>query len=157
MSNDVFGYALVAERAQVTTVSEQICSAADAVGVGLEVVGRDHIYGLPEEGAPNLRVHFRLTDGPDSSNASYLVDMVDYAPSFDSHLPRSGGERIRLLLDWIEAVLGVSGIRLLLVAITDANELEAVEDATENDFRERIVLDSQTYAPPNKAYRFVLS
>jgi hypothetical protein len=97
-------------------------------------------------------VCFRISDTPGGKSASYLVDMIDYAPDAKIGLPSLRLDRLGLLIDWITAILNSSEIRRVIIVISDENEVEAVVKLSLFDIRRRIITDCEDYAPPNKAY-----
>lgn len=145
MSNDVRGYLVPQGRSDDIKYRLRECAVRFGLGISFPLI----IPGLvPPEGA----ILYRISDGPQSQSAEYLVDMEDYAEGAVMQLPLAGVERIRLLGSWVESVIRSEVALAVVVSVTDANFMDGEVQVTPESFWPCLLADSQTYAPPNQTY-----
>lgn len=153
MSNDVVGYAVLSRPELVSGWWEDASACARTLGIGLRRVGPGDLYGIRPDAADESRgLCFRVTDGPEKENASYLVDCVDYSPDAVIGLPLKGEVRLGLLLGWGKAMLRRVGVESFSLVLTDSNILEGVRRADPVAVWDLLVRDCEDYCPPNMAY-----
>ena len=154
MSNDVYGYVQLREHAAPSVLEEALVQQAHEIGLGCRILSSGEVYGLPERHAPPpASVCFRISDAPESTAASYLIDMEDYVPGAELHgLPLRGIDRVKRLIDWIDRIAALPSTALLLVAASDDNEVERVVALASAELGDRLLADFAECAPPNRAY-----
>ena len=153
MTNAVYGYAEARSEELVGALQHRLKICAEEATIGLVEIQASGVYGLPIHLMPRKHCTcFRIVDRPGAANSTYLVDMIDYAPDSRIRLPHSGLARLERLINWVVTVARAPETQALVIAASDANEVEGSVILELCDVRSRLIEDFIEYAPPNKVY-----
>lgn len=121
--------------------------------LGLFEVSARELYGFPSDLCPGPESAILLVgDGPDSRNASYLLDDQDYDPKAEIGLPIQARERLALLLELLNRLFVRWNASRVVVCLTVCNEVDDVKRISRGEMFDILPADCAVESPPCLIY-----
>lgn len=154
MSNDVCGYI---ESSLNKKTGSALKNYIESQTVGIMSISQDQLYNFPEEFLPLEDSYiFLIGDRVGYSNATYLIDYLDYAPEADIGLPNGAKERLNILIDVLTDMFVTIHAQRMVVALTECNQIDRVKRINLSEMRNVIHADFKEYqGPPDTLYEII--
>lgn len=156
MSNEVYGYF---EGSEVLDRNMLLKSLEEKTGLGVKPIPLGELYNYPTDMLPSDVedcTAFIIGDKPGKSNATYLIDYIDYAPGADIGFPVEGRARLNLFINFLFTMIEEVKAKRFVVAITDSSQIEEVKTVNIAQLRSVITNDFAECDPPNCLYNVVV-
>lgn len=152
MSNDVYGYIEpIPGRVETALLNEYISDCS----VRIQTITEKGLFNFPREMMPASDVFlFDIADGPNSINATYLIDYYEYDPeTSDIGFPPGARDRLNILLDTLNDMFRITNAQRMVVVIAECNQIETIRKIKISDLYNVIHADFEGYqAPPDTLY-----
>lgn len=154
MSNEVYGFI---DFISPPNTPQEICSEiVSRTGLGCFEISDSELYGFPPSTCPSRTSFvFLITDNPNSKNATYLVDYLDYSDEARIGMPLRGKDRIKMLVRVIDLLFEMHSILRVAIAITDSSQIEEIKEVKHQSMYDVLVSDCEKLAPPSILYLVV--
>lgn len=156
MSNDVYGYLVPSLGVNEAATLERYISESS---LNIRSIKSDELFGYPPDFIPanNLFI-FDIGDGPNSINATYLIDYDEYDPeTSDIGFPPGAKDRLNILLDTLVDMIRIANAQKMVVALTECNQIETVKKIRLSALYDVIHADFEEYqAPPDTLYEITV-
>lgn len=155
MSNNVYGYLYppLSKEAEVALKSYFL-----KCPIHIRNIEKEELINYPEEYLPQDGCFiFEISDGPESTNATYLIDYYEYDPD-ESRIgfPPDPRERLGVLLSVIFNMVTIAKSKKMVVAINECEQIENVRTVKLSDCCEVIQSDFEKFqAPPDTLYEII--
>jgi len=152
MSNDVYGYIVPA---LTTTARVQLQKYIKACTLNIQTITTGQLFNFPLKLIPEEIVFaFDIADGPNSINATYLIDYNEYDPENSSiGFPPGAKDRLNLLLDVLSDMFSITNAQKMVVALTECNQIEIIKKIKFSELYDVIHADFEVYqGPPDTLY-----
>ncbi|EGU4502648.1 hypothetical protein HVC08_002265 [Salmonella enterica] len=155
MSNDVCGYI---EPPLSIKASNDLKNYIARQNIGIVSIQKSQLYNFPIDFLPTDGSYiFLISDRPGYSNASYLIDYLDYAPEADIGFPPVAKERLNILLDVLVDIFRITDAKKMVVALTECNQIETIKKIKLSKLYDIIHTDFEEYqAPPDTLYEITI-
>lgn len=156
MSNDVYGYLSPSLGSGEMIALRQYISESS---VNIQLITAAELYGYPSNFAPTDDLFiFDIADGPNSINATYLIDYDEYDPeTSDIGFPPGAKDRLNILLDTLVDMIKITNAQKMIVALTECNQIETIKRIKCSEIYDVIHADFEEYqAPPDTLYEITL-
>ena len=155
MSNDVYGYILPDPNTDYKLTLErylQTCS------LNIRQIEQSELFDYPTYLIPHTESFiFDISDGPNSINATYLIDYDQYAPDTDIGFPADPKARLDILINTLIDMIKITNTSKMVVSMTECNQIETIRRIKFSDMRKVIHADFKAYqGPPNTLYEIIL-
>lgn len=153
MSNEVYGYIKSNELNSESFVL--LDGLQKKTGIGFTEIPSTELYNFPDELMPSedgSYLSFIVGDRPGKTNATYLIDYVDYALEADIGLPHKGSERLKLLVKSLIIMIEEVCPERFIIALTDSSQIEEVKIVKLSKLLSTIISDCKEYTPPDCIY-----
>ena len=154
MSNDVYGYILPDINIDYKLKLDdyiKVCS------INIRKIEKRELFNYPINLIPNMEAFiFDISDGPNSINATYLIDYDQYAPDTDIGFPADPKERLDILINTLVDMIKITNASKMVVSMTECNQIETIKKISFSEMREVIHADFEAYqAPPDTLYEII--
>lgn len=156
MSNEVYGYF---ESAEILDKQVLLESLEKKTGLGINQISFHELYNYPEELLPSDPLKctaFILGDRPGKTNATYLIDCLDYVSDADIGLPHKGVERLKLLVNAFVSIISEARATRFFVAVTDSSQIDEVKTVKLSNLEAIMIADFEDLVPPCCLYCVVI-
>lgn len=156
MSNEVYGYF---EGPQIPDREAFLKLLEEKTSIGVKSISFSELYNYPEQLLPSDSescIAFVVGDKPGRTNTTYLTDYLDYAPGSDIGFPRQGKVRLKLLINFLKAMIREAKATRLVVAITDSSQISELKTINIEQLESVILGDFEESAPPDCLYDVVI-
>lgn len=154
MSNDVYGYMLPDKSIDYKFELEDYVKACS---INIRKIEKSELFNYPLNLMPHTGAFiFDISDGPNSMNASYLIDYDEYAPDTDIGFPADPKERLNILINTLVDMIKITNASKMVVSMTECNQIETIKKIKFSEMREVIHADFEAYqAPPDTLYEII--
>ncbi|GKX57434.1 hypothetical protein SOASR030_35460 [Leminorella grimontii] len=156
MSNDVYGYLEpTLGMNEAALLKEYIKNSS----LNIQSITEKELFNYPSEFIPTKELFiFDIADGPNSINATYLIDYLEYDPeSCDIGFPSDPKKRLNILLDTLVDMIKITNAKKMVVAMTDCNQIETIKKINLSELYDVIHADFEKYrAPPDTLYEITV-
>lgn len=156
MSNDVYGYIeLRSNKDELFPLMNYISSCS----LNIRKISKEELFGFPVELMPDKNAFvFDIADGPNSINATYLIDYNEYDPETSTiGFPPGAKDRLNILVDTLSDLFNITNAQRMVVALTVCNQIETVKKIKFTELYNVIHADFEEYqAPPDTLYEITL-
>lgn len=156
MSNDVCGYLVPSPGVNEEVALRKYISNSN---LNIQLIKSDELFGYPSEFIPTGDVFiFDIADGPNSINATYLIDYDEYDPeTSDIGFPPRGKDRLNILLDTLVDMIKLANAEKMVVALTECNQIQTIRKIKLSELYDVIHADFEEYqAPPDTLYEITV-
>jgi hypothetical protein len=120
MNNYIVGYLAGINYNNSKSILKKI---ATNYGIGLKEILPEQLFQFTEQYLPNkseTNFIFSMSDSPDSEEADYLIDYLDYAPEMQSKFPSLGRDRLLILINILQEMMTLTNCSKLVISLTDS-------------------------------------
>lgn len=156
MSNDVYGY-LVPSLGDSEMAALKVYISKSSLNI--QLIKSDELFGYPPDFVPTGDLFiFDIADGPNSTNATYLIDYDEYDPeTSDIGFPPGAKDRLNILLDTLADMVRITNAQKMVVALTECNQIETIKKIKLSELYDVIHADFEEYqAPPDTLYEITV-
>lgn len=126
--------------------------------VNIRSTDKEGLINFPDEYMPQGDCFvFDISDGPNSINATYLIDYYEYDPEgSDIGFPANPKERLDVLLSVLVDMVRTTKSKKMIVAINECEQIEHIKTMRLSECCAVIRSDFEKYqAPPDTLYEIV--
>lgn len=156
MSNDVYGYLLPDPKIDYKLKFEHYIKACS---LNIRKIEKRELFNYPTCLMPQTETDsfiFDISDGPNSINATYLIDYDEYAPDSDIGFPPDPKERLDILINTLIDMIKITNASKMVVSMTECNQIETIKKINFSEMRDVIHADFEMYqAPPDTLYEII--
>jgi hypothetical protein len=155
MSNDVYGYLLPDLNKDF---ADQLERYIEANSLNIQKIGKHDLFNYPLDLIPNKCAFvFDIADGPNSINATYLIDYNEYDPdTADIGFPANPKERLNILIDTLIDMIKITNASKMVASMTECNQIEIIKRINFSEMRDVIHADFEEYqGPPDTLYEII--
>lgn len=141
MNNYIFGYLAGIKCNNSNSILKKI---ATNYGIGLKEISPEQLFQFPHKYLPNkseTNFIFSMTDYPDSEEADYLIDYVDYAPEMQSKFPPLGKDRLLILISILQEMITQTNCSKLVISLTDSGYIYSYKSIKFNELSKTLLSD----------------
>lgn len=156
MSNEIYGYL---EAANYIDPLKLAALLEKKTGLGITSIPIVELYGFPKKLIPSKNKDvfcFLVSDEAGKTNATYLIDNLDYAQEAYIKLPLLGKDRLELLVNAFIVMIKETKATYFAVALTDSSQIEEVKTIKLSELRDTIISDCNAFSPPDYLYEVTL-
>lgn len=156
MNNYIFGYLAKVHYSNSKAILEKIAVKYD---IGLKEILPEQLFQFTTKYLPNkneTNFIFSITDSPDSEEANYLIDYLDYAPEIQTKFPPLGINRLQILISILQEMANQTKCARLVISLTDSGYIYSYKRLKSNELAKTLLADfAVNQGAPDTLYEFI--